>query len=163
LVGAAVSTEEANGRKKLFDLSNVEIMEPPALRGFTETVRGAFAFLRQFGFEEVSPPTHRAQNPFQIWFKADQRFVVVTGEGWGTMAAVMLEHENGLQLAEIDLVPHEDRPGHGSDRQGQTGQLQQIREAAQRLEKHGSDFLAGDVTRFLARAKRLPPYKRSPV
>jgi hypothetical protein len=43
----------------------------------------------------------------------------------------------------------------------QPGQLEQIREAARRLEKHGADFLAGDVSRFLTQAKPLPPYKRS--
>ena len=138
------------------------MMEPPTQQEFTETVRAAFAFLRQFGFEEVSPHPHRAKNPFQVWFRADQRLVIVQGEGWGTMASVMLEHENGLELAEIDLVPAEDRPGRKRKRREmQPGQLQQVREAARRLAKHGVDFLEGDVTRFLAQAKPLPPYKRS--
>ena len=74
----------------------------------------------------------------------------------------MLEHEHGLELAEIDLVPAEDRPGRARKRRDkQAGQLQQVREAARRLAKHGVDFLEGDVRRFLARAKPLPPYKRS--
>jgi hypothetical protein len=138
------------------------MMEPPTKQEFTATVREAFAFLRQFGFEEVSPHPHRAKDPFQVWFRADQRFVIVQGEGWGTMASVRLEHENGLELAEIDLVPAEDRPGRKRKRtQMQPGQLQQVREAARRLAKHGVDFLEGDVTRFLAQAKPLPPYKRS--
>jgi len=75
----------------------------------------------------------------------------------------MLEHEHGLELAEIDLVPAEDRPERARKRRemppGQ--QLQQVREAARRLAKHGVDFLEGDVRRFLAQAKPLPPYKRS--
>jgi len=138
------------------------MMEPPTQQEFTETVREAFAFLRQFGFEEVSPHPHRAKDPFQVWFRADQRLVIVQGEGWGTMARVMLEHEHGLELAEIDLVPAEDRPGRKRKRREmQPGQLQQVREAARRLAKHGVDFLEGDVTRFLAQAKPLPPYKRS--
>ncbi len=137
-------------------------MEPPTQQEFTETVREAFAFLRQFGFQEVGPHPHRAKDPFQVWFRADQRLVIVQGEGWGTMARVMLEHENGLELAEIDLVPAEDRPGRKRiRREMQPGQLQQVREAARRLAKHGVDFLEGDVTRFLAQAKPLPPYKRS--
>src|SRR4030095_14623118 len=49
-----------------------KMMEPPTQQEFTETVREAFAFLRQFGFEEVSPHPHRAKNPFQVWFRADQ-------------------------------------------------------------------------------------------
>ena len=139
------------------------MMEPPTQQEFTETVREAFAFLRQFGFEEVSPHPHRAKEAFQVWFRADQRLVIVQGEGWGTMASVMLEHEHGLELAEIDLVPTEDRPERARKRRemppGQ--QLQQVREAARRLAKHGVDFLEGDVRRFLAQAKPLPPYKRS--
>jgi len=143
-------------------LNGPKMMEPPTQQEFTETVRAAFAFLRQFGFEEVSPHPHRTKNPFQVWFRADQRLVIVQGEGWGTMASVMLEHENGLELAEIDLVPAEDRPGRKRKRRAmQPGQLQQVREAARRLAKHGVDFLEGDVTRFLAQAKPLPPYKRS--
>ena len=39
-------------------------------------------------------------------------------------------------------------------------QLEQIREAAERLERYGADFLAGDFSRFLELAKPLPPYKR---
>ena len=78
------------------------------------------------------------------------------------MASVMLEHENGLELAEIDLVPVEERPGRKRKRREMPlGQLQQVREAARRLAKHGVDFLEGDVTRFLAQAKPLPRYKRS--
>jgi len=74
----------------------------------------------------------------------------------------MLEHEHGLELAEIDLVPAEDRPGRARKRrETQPGQLQQVRDAARRLAKHGVDFLEGDVRRFLAQAKPLPPYKRS--
>ena len=34
--------------------------------------------------------------------------------------------------------------------------LEQLRQAAQRLERHCIDFLLGDVTRFLALAKPLP-------
>src|SRR5215510_5420750 len=101
--------------------------EPPTQQEFTETVREAFAFLRQFGFEEVRPPPHRAKERFQVWFRADQRLVIVQGEGWGTVASVMLEHENGLQLAEIDLVPAPDRPGRKTKRREmQPGQLQQV-------------------------------------
>ena len=137
-------------------------MKPPTLQEFTETARVAFAFLRRFGFEEVSPPPHRAKNLFQVWFRADQHFVIVQGEGWGTIANVTLEHEKGLELAEIDLVPAEYRPGRKRKRREvQPGQLEQIREAAQRLETYGTDFLAGDELRFLAQAQPVPPYKRS--
>jgi hypothetical protein len=135
-------------------------MTPPTEPQFIETVRDAFAFLRPFGFSEVSPPPHREKNPFQVWFKAGQRYVIIRGERWGTLASVTLEHEDGLELAEIDLVPLEHRPqrtraGEPTDR----GQLQQIREAARRLAEHGADFVSGDLGRFVAQARPLPPYK----
>src|SRR3954467_13913182 len=107
-----------------------EPLKPPTRQEFVETVRDAFAFLRQFGFSEVSPPSHRGEDHLQVWFRADQRFVIVKGEGYGTIASVMLEHENGFELPEIDLVPPEDRPGtKGKRRKEQRGQLQQVREA----------------------------------
>ena len=134
----------------------------PTLQQFIETVTEAFAFLQQFGFREVSPPPHRAGESFQVWFRADQRVIIIKGEGYGTMASVTLEHDDGLELSEIDLVPLEDRPRQkGKSRNMQSGQLQQVREAARRLEAHGADFLAGDLTRFRARARPLPLYKRS--
>ena len=137
-------------------------METPTLQQFIETVREAFAFLQQFGFREVSPPPHRTGDSFQVWFRADQRIVLIKGEGYGTMASVTLEHDDGLELPEIDLVPLEDRPRRkGKSREMPSGQLQQVRDAARRFEVHGADFLAGDLTRFLARARPLPPYKRS--
>jgi len=136
-------------------------MTSPTRETFLETVREAFAFLRQYGFAEVDPPSHRANEPYQVWFRAERRFVIVKGEGWGTMASVSLEHEDGLELAEINLVPAEHRPQRNRKRKaGEPGQLQQVREAARRLEDHGADFLAGDLRRFLALARPLSPYKR---
>ena len=137
-------------------------MGSPTLQQFIETVTEAFAFLQQFGFREVSPPPHRAGESFQVWFRADQRVVIIKGEGYGTMASVTLEHDDGLELSEIDLVPLEDGPRRkGKSRNIQSGQLQQVREAARRLEAHGADFLAGDLARFLSCARPLPLYKRS--
>ena len=139
-----------------------ERIEPPALREFLETVRDAFAYLGQFGFSEVSPPPHRGEEPFQVWFRANERVVIIKGEGHGTTASVMLEHDDGLELGEIDLVPAEDRPPPmRKNKSMHSRQLQQIREAARRLERYGGDFLAGDARRFMARARPIPPYKRS--
>jgi len=138
------------------------MLEPPTQQEFTETVREEFTFLRQFGFQEVRPHPDRAKNRFQVWFRAGDRLVIVHGEGWGTVASVMLEHDSGLELAEIDLVPAADRPGRKHERREmQPGQLEQVREAARRLAQYGADFLEGDIRRFLTHAKPLPPYKRS--
>jgi hypothetical protein len=136
----------------------------PTLQEFVQTVREAFAFLRRFGFCEVRPPSDRRTEHFQVWFRAGQRYVIVSGEGYGTIASVMLEHESGLELPEIDLVPPVHRPAtKGNPGKGRPGQLEQVREAARRLEEYGADFLAGDESRFLAKAKPLPPYKRPRV
>ena len=139
-----------------------ETIEPPTLREFIAAVREAFAFLRSFGFDEVTPPPHRAEERFQVWFRADQRSLIIRGEGYGTMASVMLEYEDRLELPESDLVPANERPiRKRASKKKESGQLQQIRDAAQRVEKYGHDFLAGDVSEFLTRARPLPPYKRS--
>src|SRR3954468_13656449 len=133
-------------------------IDPPTLPEFLQTVRDAFAFLQQFGFSEVSPPPHRRKEQFQVWFRANERFVIVKGDGYGTTASVVLEHENGLELGEIDLVPAEERPpAMRKSRTMQPGQLQEIREAARRLAEHGADFLRGDAGRFLSRARPIPP------
>jgi hypothetical protein len=134
------------------------VSAPPSLEEFAATVREAFAFLGRYGVQEITAPAHRHRDAFQIWFGAGGRFVVVAGEGHGTMASVTLEH-NGRFLSEIDLVPANERPAPVGGRRQRT-QLEQVREAARRLERHGGDFLAGDVTRFLAIAKPLPPYKQ---
>jgi hypothetical protein len=135
-----------------------DVIKPPTLSEFIGTVREAFAFLGRFGFDEVGAPSHRGGDPFQLWFRADKRFVVIAGEGHGTVASVTLEHE-GLELNEIYLVPSPHRPRQ-TGKKHQPGQLQQVREAARRLEHYGADFLRGDIGRFLALAKPLPPYKR---
>jgi hypothetical protein len=132
---------------------------PPSLAEFSATVRDAFSFLDRFGFNEIPVPAHRTSNPFQIWFSANGRFVVVAGEGYGTMASVTLEHD-GRELADVYLVPSEFRARRKPGRRPALTQLEQISEAAQRLERHGADFLAGDFSRFDAMAKPLPPYKK---
>ena len=78
------------------------------------------------------------------------------------MASVMLEYEDRLELAESDLVPANEPPiPKRASKKKQSGQLQQIRDAARRVEEYRHDFLAGDVSEFLTRARSLPPYKRS--
>ena len=134
---------------------------PPSLSNFTNAARQAFSFLERFGFREVAAPAHRSADPFQIWFGAADRFVVVAGEGYGTVASVMLEHD-GRELSEISLVPVHERPLTTRKKQP-ASQLEQLHEAARRLERYGTDFLAGDLSRFIELAKPLPPYKRSPV
>ena len=135
---------------------------PPSLSNFTTAARQAFSFLERFGFREVAAPAHRSGDRFQIWFGAADRFVVVAGEGYGTVASVKLEHD-GRELSEIYLVPVHERPLTGTRRKHPASQLEQLHEAARRLERYGTDFLAGDLSRFIELAKPLPPYKRPPV
>jgi hypothetical protein len=136
------------------------VSTPPSLSDFTAAVREAFSFLGRFGFQEVTAPAHRAGDPFQIWFGAGDRFVVVAGEGYGTTASVTLEHD-GRELSEIYLVPMDVRRPTGAGRNRPTDQLAQLHEIAERLERYGSDFLGGDLSRFIEKAKPLPPYKRA--
>lgn len=132
----------------------------PTAAEFAATVREAFSFLQRFGFQEVAAPDHRSSDSFRFWFSAGDRSVVVAGEGWGTMASVTLE-QGGLELPEIFLVPSDERPAR--KKKTRPDQLEQIREAARRLERFATDFLEGDLSRFAARARPLPPYKQPPV
>jgi hypothetical protein len=96
---------------------------PPSLSDFAAAALEAFSFLGRFGFQEVAAPTHRASDPFQIWFGVGDRFVVVAGEGYGSMASVMLEH-GGQELSEISLVPEDERPLAGARRKKAAGQVE---------------------------------------
>ena len=135
----------------------------PTLDEFLATCREALGYLSGFGFLEISPPSHRNRNPYQVWFMADDRIVVVKGEGWGQFASITLEHARGLELPEIYLVPKEHRPRPTKHKKGVNMQLQQVRDAAARLREYGTDFLEGNLTRFLEHARPFPPYKRPDV
>jgi hypothetical protein len=134
--------------------------EPPTLGQFLTACRDALDYLEDYGFAEVTPPAHRRNNDFQVWFQADNRIVIATGESYGTAASITLEHTSGVELSEIFLVPREHRPKR-SNKPHMLSQLAQLREAAVRLKKYGQDFLSGDLTRFFEHAKPLPPYKRA--
>lgn len=132
------------------------ISAPPALDEFLATCREALEYLKDYGFSEVTPPSDRCGNPYEIWFKAGDRLVIVKGEGWGEIASITLEHTKGMELSEIFLVPKEKRPVPMK----KNTQLILVRKAAARLREYGSDFLEGNIERFLKYAKPLPPYKR---
>ena len=132
--------------------------QAPSPDGFLGTCRRALNYLGEYGFQESPIPSYRAGNEYQIWFVAGERAIIVTGEGWGASASIALEHRSGVQLSEIYLVPQGERPGPG---QGRT-QLEQVRDAAERLRVFGVDFLRGDLKRFFELAKPLPPYLREP-
>lgn len=138
-----------------------QISAPPSLEEFLATCREALAYLKDYGFSEVSPPSGRGNNPFAIWFRAGDRIVIVEGEGWGEIASITLEHMNGLKLPEIYLAPKETRPILKKQMVKGNTQLKQVREAALRLREYGTDFLEGNVERFFQYAKPLPPYKRA--
>jgi hypothetical protein len=138
----------------------MDFQNTPTLDEFLRTCRQELEYLKVYGFTEVTTPSHRAGNDFEIWFKADDRYVIVQGEGWGEIADVMLEHESGLELAEIYLVPKNKRPKYKKKKKKGNTQLQQIREAAMRLHEYGVDFLEGNLERFYDLADKLPPYKQ---
>jgi hypothetical protein len=132
----------------------------PSLSEFQATCRDAFGYLKGFGFVEVPPPSHRREDPFQVWFRADDRLVIARGEGYGTSASVSLEHASGVHLDPIWLVPAALRPNRRAKHFKAPGQLEIIRTCAARLLAHGADFLRGDLTQFLSLAKPLPAYLR---
>ena len=139
----------------------VSPMQPaPSLAEFQATCREAFAYLQEFGFAEVPAPAHRRADPFELWFGAGDRFVVVRGEGYGTSARVSLEHVSGVRLAPVRLVPGSLRPAPLRRHSDSPGQLEIIRANAAWLQTHGEDFLRGELTRFLSMAEPLPPYLR---
>lgn len=135
-------------------------LRTPTLYEFLNTCRDELAYLKDYGFNEVSPPNHRSANKFEIWFRADDRYIIVQGEGWGEIAYIMLEHASGLELGEIFLVPKDKRPKKKKRKKRGNSQLQQVRNAAKRLKLYGVDFLEGNLERFFALAEKLPPYKQ---
>ena len=127
---------------------------------FQDTVRSELAYLTDFGFEEVEPPSHRGRNKFEIWFQCDDRFIIVHGEGWGTIAYITLEHAFGFELYANQLVPEDKRSKPKQRNSQENTQLQQVGEAAQQLREFGQDYLEGNLERFNEIAKPLPPYKK---
>lgn len=130
---------------------------PPTLEEFKKTGREAFAFLTAYGFQEVTP--QRTVNPFQVWFRREDEFIIVAGDGWGTHASGHIEHLSGVELAIIYLVPQEARPQKRKRVKQQPTQLAQIRQEASWLQSHAEDLLGGDLRRFFDLAKPLPPWK----
>ncbi len=78
------------------------------------------------------------------------------------MASVTLEHD-GRELSSVYLVPVDERSPSEVRRNDQADQLEQLRKGAERLERYGADFLRGDLSRFMEKAKPLPPYKKPPI
>jgi hypothetical protein len=131
----------------------------PTLDEFLSYCRETLKYLEGYGFKEVSPPPYRNQNKFELWFKADKRTVIVTGDRWGTSASIHLEHDDGLELSEIYLVPKDKRPKRQNTKMTLPTQLEQISQSAKWLREYGVDFLEGNLTRFFKYARPLPPYK----
>jgi hypothetical protein len=131
----------------------------PKLEEFLSYCKESLKFLEDFGFKEIPSPLHRSNNPFQLWFKADKRNVIISGEGWGTSASIYLEHDDGFELAEIYLIPQDKRPKLQKGKGITLTQLEQISRSANWLKDYGRDFLEGDLERFFQYARPLPSYK----
>lgn len=138
--------------------------QAPSLQDFLEASRRVLAYVGEYGFKESPIPGYRAGNEYQLWFVADERAIIVSGQGWGTSASIALEHRSGVHLSEIELVPVAERPGSKGKPLGpDPTQLEQVHDAAERLRVFAVDFLRGDLTRFFELAKPLPPYLREPT
>ena len=130
---------------------------PPSLEAFKNTCRDAFSFVATHDFREVSP--QRNQDAFQVWFHRGDDFIIVQGEGYGTVASAHLEHVSGVELPIIHLVPPDARPAKWERGNRQPSQLEQVCRQASWFESYGGDFLQGDLDRFFRLAKPLPPWK----
>ena len=127
----------------------------PSRAEFLQSARAAFAFLRDYGFVEVAGPNHR-QDPFQVWFQADTRSVVLRGEGYGSTASVTLETSDGREAALVYFVPQSQR----QDGKRINGQLEYVHFLAAQVGAHAADFLAGRMETFDRIAKEQPQWKR---
>ncbi|MEO7862488.1 MAG: hypothetical protein ABIU05_19050 [Nitrospirales bacterium] len=136
-------------------------MQPPSVDEFLQVSRVALGYLRSYGFDEVPSPRHRASNRFQIWFRAGDRFVIVTGDGYGASASLTLEHSSDVAASQIDLIPQNERPEpYRRRRTRPSTQLEQIQTQAASLHQYGADFLNGDLEHFFKVAKQIPGYLR---
>jgi hypothetical protein len=136
----------------------------PTHAQFVEECRRAFAFLAAHDFREVFPPRHRQGNRFLVWFRAAERSITISGEGWGQFAECHLEHDSGVRTAPIYLVPVELRAKPRKRRKNEPGigQLAEIRRQAETVQTHCGDFVEGDLERFFRIAKPLPSYLLPP-
>ena len=141
-------------------LSALEPMKEPvsaSLADFLALSRDAFAFLTQYGFAEAQPPNHR-RDPFKLWFEADDRVVLLQGEGHGDTASVTFETADGREASLVYFVP----PSARMASRPQAGQLGEIRRLAILVKEHAADFLAGDIGRYNCIAHKQPEWKRPP-
>ena len=132
----------------------------PDLSQFEDACEEAFAFLLDRGFRRVPAPPHRSANRFQVWYSNGKLSAVISGESYGTAASVYLETAD-RRVAEIYFTPEDLRPSRTSRGVAEPSQLQQLREAALRVQRHCGDVLSGDMTRFDALAEPLPAYLRA--
>ena len=130
----------------------------PDLSQFVTACEEAFAFLLDRGFRRVPAP--RSANRFQVWYSNGKLSAVISGEGHGTAASVYLETAD-RRVAEIYFTPANLRPTRTSQGVAEPSQLQQLREAALRVQRHCGDVLSGELTRFDALAEPLPAYLRA--
>ena len=136
-------------------------VSPPSLTKFQTHVRTAFAFTSRFGFSEIPLPRREFLNQFQVRMSNGEVTIVVEGINWGEGADVHLEDSSGISVPLVLFVPPQHRSRHAKGRGSKSGQLSQIRSAAQYLKEYCTDVLSGDLTRFHARASEWRRITRS--
>ena len=120
-------------------------LEPPTLDEFLSHCRAKCAFLvSEYGFE--LSPTPKEYNEFSVRFVRGEFEVDVYGESYGQTADCdLLRGKDRVALG--FMMPAEERKPRKL-RKAIRGQLAQIDDIADRLQRHASDFLRGDTRRF---------------
>jgi hypothetical protein len=112
----------------------------PSLTEFYECCRREFAFLAREGFAEVALPDVEKTSQFRVTFARNDIRIVITGEGYGTVASTTVYLSNGRRLAPAQLAAGF-TPRKGPWRQrAKLSQLEQVREDAALLREHGANL-----------------------
>jgi len=123
-------------RQVVSERSQMPKREPvPDLSHFERACEEAFAFLLALGFRRVPPPPHRSNEWFQVRYSNGAFSVVASGESYGSAASVHFETRD-RRAAEIHFTPNELRPGRPRNRVAEPSQIDQIRQAAARVQAH---------------------------
>lgn len=123
-----------------------------SLNHFQSVCREAFAFLvSEFAFYEVAS-SNRISNPYVIEFQNGAILLRIVGEGYGTVARVEYQNQDGKNVPSIVLEPTWKFSGWGKAakawRKSSGTQDEQIHESAKRIRERDQDILSGKYGRL---------------
>ena len=129
----------------------------PTLAEFLACCDAECEFLvREYGFERLDSPME--YNEYSVRFRKGELEVDVYGENWGQAASCDLVRGEERLYFGLLVPPSERQPQKRNPKRVRPDQLAQVRNVAAILQRHASDFLRGDCSRFdlaLAEWKRI--------